>query len=642
MILDWITQLPVLLLFLGLVFVPGLLALLGVGMRGLALLAFAPVFTVAVTAAAALVFGATGVAWSPFTWAAAMLVVALVAFLFGRWDRGRLEPMTASRPGWVLPAALALGASLTTWRLLSYIQNPAGISQTNDAVFHLNAVRFILDSADASSLHVSGVIGGAGFYPSAWHAFVALGALISGAPIPVAVNMFTLVIGGFIWPLGVAWLTRCVTSSVPVTAMAAVLAGGLHTFPLLLFQWGVLYPNALSTALLPASIAAVTSLTNWRSEGHRAVSVLRGVLIVAVAGAALTLAQPSGLLPWMAITLLWVSARLISLHGALRRAWLIALLAAAWVGVGALWVVLSQGTTGSHWPPFRGKLQAFLDVLLNGQIRIPFAIAVSALMFIGLLEALRRSELRWFAAAWLGVSGLYVLVAAFDAPLVRDVILGAWYADPYRIAALAPVVVIPLAALGAFVVTRAAARVVHTSVQSPLVIGVALGVLTAMVLSISVFRSVAMPAVTQGTFDRESRYLAADDAYLNPDERQLLESLDGLVPAGSRVLGNPSTGTGFGYFLSGIDVYPRTWAVPRHPAWQVLALRLRDAATDPAVCEALAAYGHPDYVLDFGPGEQAPGRYTAPGMTDFSGQPGFELVESDGDPSLWRITACAQ
>jgi hypothetical protein len=155
-------------------------------------------------------------------------------------------------------------------------------------------------------------------------------------------------------------------------------------------------------------------------------------------------------------------------------------------------------------------------------------------------------------------------------------------------------------------------------------------------------RPVAMPAVTQGTYDRESRYLAADDAYLSPDERELLESLDDYVPAGARVIANPSTGSGFGYFLSGRDVYPRTWAAPQTEAWQTLAAGLRDAATDPEVCDALEVYGSPRYVLDFGAGERAAGRYVLPGMTDFAGKPGFELVDAVGDASLWLITACAQ
>jgi hypothetical protein len=87
-------------------------------------------------------------------------------------------------------------------------------------------------------------------------------------------------------------------------------------------------------------------------------------------------------------------------------------------------------------------------------------------------------------------------------------------------------------------------------------------------------------------------------------------------------------------------VYPRTWQQPAGSQWALLASSLRDAGTDPAVCDALVAFGSPAYVVDFGPGENSPGRYVMPGFTGLDGQPGFELVDHEGDASLWRITAC--
>ena len=149
---------------------------------------------------------------------------------------------------------------------------------------------------------------------------------------------------------------------------------------------------------------------------------------------------------------------------------------------------------------------------------------------------------------------------------------------------------------------------------------------------------IQMRAVTQGTADAESRYITED--YLSPDERALLERLDEHVGEGDRVIGNPSTGMGFGYMLSGVDVYPRTWAAPRTEPWRVIEADLRDAGSEPAVCDALDVYGSPRYVLDFGLGEETPGRYELPGMTGFAGRSGFELVDAQGEASLWRITAC--
>lgn len=642
MILDWLAQTPVLFVALVVVFVPGMLALFGVGLRGLALIAAAPLFSIAAAALIAVALGAVGIGWSPLSWGLASIVFIALAWVLGRFLRSRPQAVAPARRRWILPTALIIGSLLGAWRLGSYISEPSGISQTNDAVFHMNAVRYILETADASSMHVNAVIGGNSFYPSAWHGVVSLIAVMTGASIEVAANIFTLVIGALIWPLGIAWLTRALTGSSSTAGYAAVLSSALQTFPLLMFQWGVLFPNALSTALVPAAVALVVVLPEWSAGSSSPRVWIRNALLVLTAMGALTFSQPSALLPWAAISIVWLTFWLFSRIATFGRVRTILIALVAWLMLFALWTYLAKSTSGSHWPPFRSSPEAVVDVLLNGQVLIPFAYGISALMLIGLVVAIRRSPLRWFALAWFGISGLYLLVAAVNAPFVRVNVLGAWYADPYRIAALAPIVVIPLAAVGLNAIARAVTRWIGKPNDSEKTGTLVLAVASVGMIVLVLLRPVAMPAFLEGTYDRESRYIAASDAYLDPDERALLESLDELVEPGARVLGNPSTGTGFGYFLSGVDVYPRTWSPPATPTWAVLGASLRDAADVPEVCDALAAYSDPEYVLDFGPGEEGPGRYEMPGMTDFRGQDGFELVADEGDVSLWRITACDQ
>lgn len=642
MILDWLGQTPVLLIALLVVFVPGLVAMFGAGLRGLALFATAPLFTVAATAVIAVAFGVVGIGWSPLSWGIAALLLVAVTWAIS-WGLGRRIPSSSSSGRrWILPVALALGIVIAIWRLVGYISDPSGISQTNDAVFHMNAIRFILETSDASSMHVNAVIGGQSFYPAAWHGVVSLIVMITGAEIPVTANIVSVVIGAFIWPLGITWLARTLTGSDSVAGYTAVLSSALQTFPLLMFQWGVLFPNALSIALIPAGVALVMSLPRWSVGAKPWQAVVRGALLILVTMGALLLSQPAAILPWAAISVMWLTFRLGALAASIGRGWATALGLTAWFVLVGAWLFLANGTSGSHWPPFRGKLEVVLDVLLNGHVLVPFAFGISVLMIIGLVIAVRDSRLRWFAFAWLGISLLYVMVAAIGNPFVRDQILGVWYADPYRIAALAPIVVIPLAAIGVDGLARAIARSIHRPPETTAARLLALGGTTVFMIVLVLLRPVAMPAVLEGTYDRESRYLAMADAYLNPDERALLEALDDLVDADARIIGNPSTGTAFGYFLSGLDVYPRTWSPPTSDAWTILAAELRDVAEDPEVCDALAAYGDPEYVLDFGIGEQAPGRYEMPGMTEFAGQDGFEFVAQEGEVSLWRITACAQ
>jgi len=638
---DWAALALAILFAAVLTFVPGALALRGLGVRGLPLAAFSAIASVAMLGVAAIILGLIGVGWSVLSLSAVFVVVVLLAWLVG--SLLRMRDKTGDSPSApaerrLLWAATAAGVALTTWRLLSYVQDPAGISQTNDAVFHMNAIRYVLDTADASSLHVSSMLGSAGFYPAAWHAAVSMIVLGTGVEIPIAANAFTVVIGA-IWVLGVAWLTETVTGSRRIGAYAAILSSGLQLFPLLMFQWGVLFPNALSVALVPASVAAAI----WALQGLRdrrdAGAIARTVLLVGIGIAALALAQPASLPIWGLVLALWFTSWMLRDAEAPRRGWRIASVIGVWGALVLAWTVLSRGTGGSHWPPFRGKLEIFLDILFNGQMRIPFAWGLSALMLIGLVVLCLTRGRRWFVAAWLALSALYVLVAAIGMPLLRDGLLAPWYADPNRIAAYAPMVIIPLAAVGLDrTITFIVGRLRGDTRRMLGWVGAATA--TALMILIIALRPVPMPAFIEGTYDKDSRYLTTDESYLSVDERALLEALPDYVGDGARVIGNPSTGTGFGYMLSGVDVFPRTWSPPRSAAWETVAEDLRDASDDPAVCAALEALGDPAYVLDFGDGDNTPGRFEMPGMTGFEGREGFELVAERGTAELWRITAC--
>jgi len=130
------------------------------------------------------------------------------------------------------------------------------------------------------------------------------------------------------------------------------------------------------------------------------------------------------------------------------------------------------------------------------------------------------------------------------------------------------------------------------------------------------------------------------NALLSRDERALLARMPEHVEPGVRILANPRTGADFGYFLTGLDIFPAKYQLPRSPAYQLLMTQLQFATENPEVCDAVRAL-RAHYVLDFGADWVPPWDATAlPGFTGFEGVPGFELVDRQGAASLWRITAC--
>src|SRR5690606_20179268 len=115
------------------------------------------------------------------------------------------------------------------------------------------------------------------------------------------------------------WLAREVTGSAAIAGYAAVLSGSLQTFPLLMFQWGVLFPNALSTALIPAAVAVVISCGRLGADTAPWRSAVRSSILVLIAAAALAFAQPASLLPWAAICVVWLTFRLVHTAAGGRR-----------------------------------------------------------------------------------------------------------------------------------------------------------------------------------------------------------------------------------------------------------------------------------------------------------------------------------
>lgn len=650
MIGDWIAQSGLLLLALLVVFVPGLLIGAALRLRGLMLWASAPGVSVGLLALLAIVFPFLGIRWALVAVTLAVVVVSAVTFgivFLIRRGRGVPDaPRPHPRSTALLIAGLVVGGGLNAARLMTYVGTPTAISQTNDAVFHLNALRWAAESGTVSSLDLSGLLGGTTFYPAAWHAVTSLVAPDIGL-IPVAANMVALVIAAVVWPLGVALLARVVSRGDGiVTALAAALSAGLMAFPQLMFEWGVLYPYALSLAVVPTAVAlTVTAVRAWRGarSGERLRLAAAPGAAALLAVVAVALSQPSSVLAWGTLVMLWFSGSLllgIRSPGA-RPVLRWVLIAVGWAALAIVWLVLAYLAGPVLWRSYRGVLGAVADVLVNSHSLLPAAWGMSVLLLAGLIAAVRDRRLRWLVVGWAGVSLLYIISVGTDLPVIKRVLTGPWYGDSFRLAAMVPIVVVPLAAFGlAMLVRFVTAAVPRLSRGRRDVIAFLSMVVIAVVGAVGVALSPVVLLRVADETDAQSRYAMNADSYLSEDEYRLLRELPDLVPRDALIIANPSTGAGFAYVLGERDIVPRTWSPPQSVAWDLIAADLRDVDDDPAVCDALAAYGGPDYVLDFGIGGTGPGEYLMPGMTDFEGQAGFEEVAREGDASLWRITAC--
>ncbi|TFD50804.1 hypothetical protein E3T55_08375 [Cryobacterium frigoriphilum] len=657
---------PVFLVTIGLLFVPGLLIGLALGARRLTLIALAPAFTTSVLAVTALANQ-----FVPFRWGVVpVLVTAVViaAVVFGAallWRSRLATPVESSgtKTLWLAGiAGLVFAFVAIGRRFMDIVGEPNHISQTFDNVFHLNAIAHIMDTGQASPLLIGTLSADAGgkiaFYPDIWHTLVALAADLSGATIPVAITVVNMSIAGLVWPLACMFLVRRILGPRPVALLlAGVLSAGFAAFPYLMIDFGVLYPNLLSLSLLPTALAVVVMIARIGAAGRLPLPALWVALIGILPGMALT--HPSTPIALIAFGAPIAVAGLVRHFQGLRRLgaraprylFSVALaLAALALAVVAL-LVVRPSMPAAFWPPRESIASAVLATVNNSVVGRPADWVIAALLLLGVWAMLRGRTHRWLVGSFLIAAALYVICASFPVGVFRYGFTGTWYSDSFRLAALMPVVVLPLAVAGLVwlvdAVSSLAERRLGKKTDSR---EGALRPRSRTGLAATVASAVAVVAVAVATQTGSALAFATgagQDAYtftaqsplLSPNEATLLDRLDDNVPEDELVAGSPWTGASLVYALSGQNALLPAILGDRDANTIILMQSLRDADTNPAVCPALDALDV-SYVLDFGEQEVHGAIDQIGGFANLETSSAVELVDREGTASLYRVTAC--
>ncbi|KQM84149.1 DUF6541 family protein [Agromyces sp. Leaf222] len=641
---------------------PGLLLARVVGLRGVWMWGLSAPFSVTAIALAALVAPFIGLTWS---WIPAVLfTVVLAAVLWGarRLTVSRLAPAGAEsgpvaasdgRPSkvrnasaWAFGVGVLLAAAVIAVRSVQIIGEPGGISQTFDNIYHLNAVRFILDTGSGSPLDVGAMTSAnLWFYPVGWHDVATLVVQLTGVTIPVAVNTTWIVFSAVAWPLGIVLLSRVLGGSKPAVAIAAGLAAAsIPAFPYLLVDYGVLYPYHAGVALVPGAVAATVALFRLGRESTGLDPVWSAV-VLAGALPALALTHPGAFMAWLAFSLPIAVIALIRLlrSGAAARTRIMAIAGfAVYLAVGLVAIrVLRPPLEATLWPAIGLAGQALGEVITVSMYHTPIAEVVAVAMIAGVVfAAIRRRSADWVAMSLLVVAGsLYIIVAGVSSATIRNLITASWYNNTPRLAALVVIAVVPLAAIGVgrlwqkLTETRVYGRVVGSRGRG---LRIVVAVLAVVLLGLSMQgRSIAGAVDGAG----QSYRISPKSALISSDELQLLEELPDLVPADVAIAGSPWTGTGLAYAISDRRVLMPHTLMDISDDVVIINDELDEADADAALCAALEAE-NVGFVLDFGAREVHGGKHVFTGFDDLASSDSVRLVREVGDARLYEITAC--
>lgn len=657
--MSWWNTLSEFAIALALIFGPGGVLAYFMGARGLAVPCLSPLVSVAIVGVAGIASGAVGIPWTILPVLFTTFAAALAAWTLRRFAFKSSGPRQEPTPylvwaGWAL--GLAIGAVLIGRRLLQVIGTPENFAQRFDNVFHLNAIRYVLESGNASSLTLGSMTGaqGAGaIYPSAWHSIAALIAQISGADVVVAENVFNVVIGAVIWPAGLIYLVYQIVGPRPLAlAIAGSLSAGFAAFPISIMDFGPLYPNILSYALLPAALAIVIGLCRLSYEPAPDLPSLWMFLAVAIPG--LALSQTNGLLSLVAFSLplgIWVAAReLLRIRSSpdrrSRSAALTALTIFGLLMFGIIWKFLRPVEDYDGWAPFTTQAGAIGEAVTNAPIGRAVTWAASILALIGIQRVVRNSSQFWVFLCWLVPVILYVTTASTPKGPLRMLLTGGWYQDSYRLAALLPIFGGVLATIGSLYLwdimkaPSAAAfkrlgrlRGIHG--HPKLTLAVPAGVVLLAVVAASQFGT--MGPITQ---EAAKAYVMDSKApIVDSDELAVIRRLPSTVPADAVIAVNPWNGGSLAYALAGRKVTSYHMFSAEDADQRLIENGLGNALSGSAACKA-AERQNVRYILDFGTTflTNAAAAENFPGVVDVKPSASVEIVDSEGHARLLRVS----
>lgn len=367
------------------------------------------------------------------------------------------------------------------------------------------------------------------------------------------------------------------------------------------------------------------------------------------------------------------AADLVRRGGRTHRGLRVLFAVAALVAVGFIWFAayrlpFLQAVVQHSWIAVQSKPQAFVSALTLGFMSKGTQLVLMIFVIIGAALTLKRQEWLWLSFAFAIACGLFVVDVSSDGPL-QHLLTGFWYTDYYRVAAMAAMLGIPLASLGiAEVSSRISAlfaRLRHVEVRLSSVVSVALCLvllLAGNVISIPAVSDSSpegVPRLGKSSFCSVWQQLYREnnvDYIYTTEEKEFVEEAKQLIPDGALVINNPNDGSCFCYVVDDMRVYYRYLRAygegGESEDSELIRSRLDMIAHDERVNQAVRNVGA-EYVLLLDQGrENDPAdpdsffffTYERKGL--WSGidlvsdtTPGFEVVLSQNDMRLYRITA---
>lgn len=369
-----------------------------------------------------------------------------------------------------LPLLICIGTGFVFayWFFSHSLADWSHLTQSEDNIRHYAYIRSLLNSTDWSTLNVSmygiGVSQSlnpylsqtGGFYPLGWHIPSAITCALASTSIGIGTNVVNFALIGISLPLGSYYLISQVfpNESKLRVATGAIVSLVLPASPWVLLAVWPLFPNLATMCLVPAAAALFIDATT-DSNKYRLTKVAGFLLCCG----GLSITQPNGIFV-CAVFLIPYTVWICPKHGCdtklanrigIKKASLIVGSIAA-LSISLIWIAIYklpsfQGVVSYYWSPISTIWQSMADCLFIAYPIQPASVFMALLCAAGLLQLLRKKQY-WPVISCLLAIVLYVVAAGFGDNVIKHVLTGFWYTDPYRVAAMLAFCSIPVAYSG--------------------------------------------------------------------------------------------------------------------------------------------------------------------------------------------------
>lgn len=685
----WISFAISVLLVCFVLYVPGALVLRSLNLRMLSSIACAPIVSMLFYCVLAVLLSYAGVKCSFALFAATAVIVsfsvfAVAAYLRSKNANGRLT--TSRSKGrrdrfWALSALIYMfvGLASSAYFFLGAIGDPSSFAPTYDNVFHYNLIRSFAESGNWSALSASTYSLNAdmsqnpfpsqGYYPAAWHLLCAMAVDSGVATVAVSANAVNFVVASVVFPLGVCFLMSVLfLPNRGIVLAGSIISVSFSSYPwFLLLSWP-LFPNALSLSLLPPTAASfIVGCSADEKKSSRAAAFVvfaLGCLCAAFAQPNLAFAVAAFLIPFcVSRVYVWLRRRLRAKGDMSLRVPLLGS-ALAVLGVALIWVLcyklpFLQGAINTYWGPIMGKGESLVSVAGAAYASDGPQLLVAVLVFFGSIWLfLVRRDRSWLVFSYVIAAAIFVVSASFGDTFLKHFLSGFWYTDPYRIAAFTAIFGIPLASAGLYsamkLISKLLAKIgigektsMATAACLMVVLVLGFGVSHYVLPKTNAFGYSGMGALR---INGEVLYDSSISWIYDDTEMKFVEKVKSTIPEDALVINQPFDGSAFARSIDGLNTYYHDISGYGAEGETDESIQIRNSlstiATDRNVRESVART-NAQYVMILDRDESSlESSYSTYSSVDWRGinsigddTSGFEMVLSEGDMRLYRITA---